>query len=486
MEESGANRRTIKKVFIAVGTYEGVLAGWRAKVSPALKDEVSSKANDDTTGTSLEIQFASPVHGGSVRSLALATGTNSYGAKGLSTLVSTGYDEYMRLHDLRKQVTSSGEIRTPSDFGTPVCASFAPPTENSTHCVIGFTSGKFAIYKKRDWSIQHVLAGHKEGISAMAVHPSGKLALTGGQSDGKLILWDLMQGKLAYVQKLPAARSNIAGRIRYESITSIVWNTKDHNGESETSCYAFSFGSHITVRDVASGEDLLDVELPSRVNQLCFLPVEEGLFVVAACNDGSLPVLAVDNLDSEKDSHERRAIMAIEPVEGPVAGEERFKCLSHVDEYLVATANSAGVVSLMNLKGAVHMIMTQEESDGVSSDEDQSPVGDESDDDDDAEQELAVDILDSVQLGTGARITCLAATAYEEEDDNNGKAEESSEDENSAEKRSEEQVKENEPSSDDKKRKRKQINMDPEAVERARKLVAEAKVIQKKKRRVKK
>jgi hypothetical protein len=41
--------------------------------------------------------------------------------------------------------------------------------------------------KKNDWAVEHVLAGHAGGIARLAVvHPSGKLALTGGHADGKL------------------------------------------------------------------------------------------------------------------------------------------------------------------------------------------------------------------------------------------------------------------------------------------------------------
>jgi protein MAK11 len=54
--------------------------------------------------------------------------------------------------------------------------------------MLGFSGGKIVVYKKRDWSIQHVLEGHKGGVASVAVHPTGRIALTGGMIDGTLKL----------------------------------------------------------------------------------------------------------------------------------------------------------------------------------------------------------------------------------------------------------------------------------------------------------
>lgn len=452
------------KIVIAAGTYDGVLAGWEL---------------DDKT-KKMKLTFATTVHAGSIRSLSLAASPNGDDAPG--SLLSSGYDETLRTHDWHKRLTSSGEIRTPSDFGTPVCSAFAPPTSQSTHCILGFSNGKIAIYKKRDWSIQHVLAGHDGGVASLAVHPSGKLALSGGVSDGKLKLWDLTKGRLAYVNKTTPASSTPSGRTRYDPILSIIWSNDGH-------FYALAYGSHVTVREVASGKDLLDVDLPSRVNQVTLMKGEKGLFVAAACNDGSLPVLAVQ--DSNEES--RRAIMAIEPIDSVVAGEERFKCISCVYGYYVVTANSAGVVSLMNLEGAVNMIMENESDD--SDEEASSPSeNDDKDSDDKSETadsdnlELAVDIIDTAQLGTGARITCLAAWCSEKLQANGV----STDDDYSANEESSTPGKERNVVADENGPKRKRpdtnnnkVTMDSVTLQKARDLVNDAKNLKKRKDRKK-
>lgn len=514
---------------IAAGTYDGVLAGWELD-------------GGSTTGDSkLKIRFAAPVHDGSVRSLALNTAASpvkrSDGKKkndgGKETaesveevalspglLLSTGFDDMLRLHDFSRSLTGSGEIRTPSEFGTPLVAALAPPSR-ATHCLVGFASGKLLIYSLKGWTVQHVLPGHSSsktsdggstcGVASLSVHPSGKLALSGGTNDGKLMLWDLTRGRLAHVSKV-TTRTSTSARKHNETVTNIVWGRRKIGRESEEEheVYGFCYGSHVTVRDVATGRDLLDVELPSRANQICLLSNPAGLFVVAACNDGSLPVLVVEDekvTSKGRDDDEtrgkssgrttRRAIMAIEPVDTTgqdchTAGEERFKCVQAVSPYHVVTANSAGVVSLMNLTGAINILQSadeedyDDENDAPECDSDGEPVEKSRRDDSDSdEEELAVDILDSIQLGTGARITCLVAWATVAADkDRAGK---DRQDETNAPQIGHEDDKaakgNPDPSS---KRKRAEVELDATTLDKARKLVSQAKKIQKRKQKKKK
>jgi WD40 repeat protein len=513
---SSGGSRIPHRLIVIAGTYDGVLAGWdtnnssssnSGNVDKLEKEEEESvevrllrKMND---GKYLKLLFAMSAHEGSVRCIDIAssisaTTTSTTTSTGLSviepgTLLSGGYDESINVYNIRKK-NQIGELRTPPDLGSPTCCSFAPPSNNnnvildaedgegdevvatnqtSTHAVIGTTSGKIIIYKRRDWSVQHILSGHgggntststssttssaasgSGGVACLAIHPTGKMALSGGRSDGKIILWDLVKGRLAYVHKIPNNKSTSRnngnsnnGRRTVECINHIVWS---NNGTR----YAYCYGSHITARDANTGETLLDVNMYPcpRVNQLTFVGGNEGLFVAAACDDGSLPVLEVgrlllDDVNDDDDDHNdddsmkkedkiRRAIMAIEPVSGPIAGDDRFKCIRSVvggSGFLVVTANSGGVISLMDLEGAARMMLTPNEENEEEDEEDDSVVDKDDDDsdidsdDDDEEVEAAVEIFDSVRVGSGARITDLAVWSYgnqdggrEEDDDNVG------------------------------------------------------------------
>lgn len=525
LEGGGGGPGRLGQVVVVAGTYDGVLAGW--EYNGANKEEADDNEGDRIQ---LKIRFASPIHNGSVRCLALNTTRSPSTAADKKSkvrgemlmspgmLVSVGFDDVIKLHDFRRHQTSRGEIRTPSEWGTPIVAALAPPS-CATHCLVGFVTGKILIYSTKDWSVQHVLSGHSStsssssttstcGVASLSVHPSGKLALSGGLNDGKLMLWDLTKGRLAHVNKVDATtKSTVASSKRLcEPIACIVWG--QYGADQEM--YGYCHGSHITVRDVATGRELLDVELPSRVHQICFLGGSSGsdsedgghtAFVAAACDDGSLPVLAVEELDDAARGQVRKAVMAIEPVvldEGQgggdgrhSAGEERFKCIQAVSPCHVVTANSAGVVSLMDLKGALRMLMEpsseedsasgEDEEGGDSSDASADEDHDDDDDDDDEEEDLAVDILASVRLGSGARITCLAAWATHLGSDSlveNG--EDAAEVEQSESNKREEESRDNSHESNPK-RKRGEVELDASALEKARKLVSKAKKIQKRK-----
>ena len=548
---------------IAVGTYDGVLAGWEFRnqsttTTPNEDEEKDStkqhdddvSEDDDDNDMSLKLTFATAVHDGSIRSLCMAGPSSSSsqqqhgkGSSGSSSrinqtqqqqqqhrrtcrrpgsLLSTGYDETLKVHDWVKRSTSSGEIRTPASFGTPTVSAFAPPPPYpSTHCIVGFSGttdgsssnavdgdnttgtggngggsgGKICIYKKKDFSVQHVMNGHEGGVSALAVHPTGKLAFSGGLCDGKLKLWDLTKGRLAFCCKLQPARM-MGKKALYDAVSSIVFSRDgDGDGDGGGGHYAISYGSHVTVRQVSSGRTLLDIELPSRVHQVDLMQVPEGMFVVAACNDGSLPVIAVE--DQDDGGQARRAIMAIEPVESHLAREQRFKCIQHVRDYCVVTANSAGVVSLMDLHGAVKMIMSDDEEsnvddndDSASDDDDNDRNGDMNNDEEGTnsdDMEMAVDIIDSVRLGTGARITCLTAWCNGSDSsilpDKDGMTAETT-----VESKDDENRENSSPSMPQSHRKRNGTEpdgreMNHEAVKRARLLVQEAKKLSKKKQK---
>lgn len=535
------SNRIPSRLTIVAGTYDGVLAGWdtveRTKTE-ADQNDIELKLLRRNDGRHLKLSFAMAAHEGSVRCIDVAGAplAASEGKKGKEgrkrqrsdadadagdiadsaapsppmpepgMLLSGGYDETINVYNLQKS-SQAGELKTPSDLGSPLCCSFAPPSNSAaaasssppTHALVGLTSGKIVLYKKSDWSVQHVLSGHDEGgVQCLAVHPTGRMALTGGR-DNKIVLWDLMKGRLAFVHKLPKqAKGGGSSKV---SVNHIVWS-------EDGSRYAFCHGPKITARDVASGEDLLDVAMPSRVNQLAFIGGPEGMFLAAACDDGGLPVLEVGQLEETDDANERRAIMAIEPVDTLVAGDERLKCIKCVEGgsgFLVATANSGGVVSLMDLEGAARMMLTGSNDGGGGEDEESREKGsDESDSDsegdEDEEVEAAVEILDSVRLGSGARITDLAVWSYggEDEDEEFGSDEEeqptpieksTDEEEDVAVEEEESHTKKKNKKGDAKENKsvfgNNKIELDAEAVEKARKLVGQAKKHQKKKKKQK-
>ena len=253
-------------------------------------------------------------------------------------------------------------------------------------------------------TVQHILPGHDDrGVQCIAVHPSGKMALSGGR-DGKICLWDLMRGRLAYVHKIP----NAGKKGRKATVNHIVWS-----GDGRRYAYCTHEGN-VHAKEMETGRELLDIQMHpgGRANQVCFIGGEDGIFLAAACNDGGLPVFAVGSVDEEdEEMGTRRAIMAIEPVEGvATAGDERFKCIQSVSGgsgFLVITANSGGIISVVDLEGAAQMMLSDDGGDG-----DGDSSSSESGDSDSDDEEVAAEILESVRIGTGARITCISSWSY--------------------------------------------------------------------------
>jgi len=423
-------------------------------------------------------------------------GGNDSGSSNLipDVLISCGYDEAVNIFSLSKQ-QQSGELKTPSNLETPTCSSFAPPNDPSpTHVLIGLSSGKIVIYRKKDWSIQHILACHDEkGVNSIAVHPSGKMALSGGK-DGKICLWDLMRGRLAFVHKISGG--SMDGRKC--TVNDIIWSD---DGKRYAYC---THEGNITAREMETGNDLLNINLPttSKPNQICFVGGEDGLFLAAGCNDGGLPLFSVGSVDEEdEEAGTRRALMAIEPVQGvATAGDERFKCIRSVkggSGYLVITANSGGIISLVDLEGAARMMLddgNDNEEDGQHGEEDSNTNY--SSDEEDQDEDLAAEILSSVRIGSGARITAISVwsqsntedISFNVEEDGNNDVELDSNtvgDEPQLEETAH-QMKKRKTTTISMGGKNNEIEMDSDAIERARALVSQAKKHEKRKSKKKK
>lgn len=237
--------------------------------------------SDPSPSSSSPLQtFAYTPHQGSVRSLAIPR----EGAKAGLLLVSGGMDEHIRMYDLRKRA-EVGELL--HHKGTITALGFV----GSSHLLSGSEDGLVCIWRVYDWSLLHILGGHKGAVTAVALHPSGKLALSTGR-DRSLRLWDLVKGRCAYITKLEAVAE------------SVKWS---EGGET----YALLLGDRrLEVRRTADNKPTAILTHPLRITSLAFLPSsssdsddeeeegEEGKgggkkvqHVLTACDDGQLRVV---------------------------------------------------------------------------------------------------------------------------------------------------------------------------------------------------
>lgn len=163
-----------KKYLLSVGSYEKSLYG------------VEVTVQEDSSVTS-KVAFAFPAHTGYLKCISC---TDSFLATGST-------DESIRLFFLLKR----------KDYGTltlhqgSVTALQLFEQAGNHFLISGSEDGFVAISTKqgRDWECVQKLRAHKRGVTALAVHPSGKMVMTAG-NDHKLKLWDLVRGKLSYAE----------------------------------------------------------------------------------------------------------------------------------------------------------------------------------------------------------------------------------------------------------------------------------------------
>lgn len=77
--------------------------------------------------------------------------------------------------------------------GTVTCAEIW----GGTHLLTGSEDKTVIVWRTKDWVSLSTLRGHKEKLSALAVHPSGKLSLVSDVA-GTLYLWNLTSAKCVF------------------------------------------------------------------------------------------------------------------------------------------------------------------------------------------------------------------------------------------------------------------------------------------------
>lgn len=158
---------------IMLGTYEEFILGYKIVKKLKTKDEYE-----------LEPSFHARAHIGPVRSL---VGLNKF-------VISGGSDEQCKVFDLVKRV-EHGQLM--HHMGTVSCLAgygkaylFSASDDNS-----------LAVTRVGSWQVEKTLYKHQAGITALAVHPTGKIAFSAGK-DKKLITWNLVKARPAFITNI--------------------------------------------------------------------------------------------------------------------------------------------------------------------------------------------------------------------------------------------------------------------------------------------
>ena len=126
---------------------------------------------------------------------------------------------------------------------------------------------------------------HTGGVTCIAVHPSGKLALSAGK-DRKLVTWNLVKGRSAYITNI----KEVADFIRWSP---------------DGSRYVVGFYKHADVYSTAQATVTLSIRLPGRANAAEFLD-EDTMLLAGEMPEIEAYCLKSNQLLSKFEAHERR------------------------------------------------------------------------------------------------------------------------------------------------------------------------------------
>lgn len=278
---------------IVAGSYEHKIFGF----------DCLAETDDDSMSLALTPVFAYAPHAGCVKSVAMS---------GNGQLLASGStDEHIKLYNLKTRrelgdlIQHDGAITTLDFFG-------------KTHLMSGAADGMLAIWRTKDWECLKVMRGHKGEVHDVAIHPTGRLALSVGK-DKSLRLWNLLKGRSAYIKNI-----HIEG-------TKVVWS---HTGVN----YAVAADKQFMVYNLESGKQMVEVKSPSGyANDISFVGDD---MIVSGFDDGTARVYGVETGKQVHviQAHEKR-VKALQVVPSPLAN----------DTYLLVTACTDGSLRVWDL-----------------------------------------------------------------------------------------------------------------------------------------
>jgi protein MAK11 len=205
---------------IIVGSYEEFLLGYNLTKKKKTYQLVQT--------------FTNHSHCASIRSVAV---TSKYLASGSS-------DETIKLFNLKRRSEIGGLIE---HSGTVNSLQFW----KNSHLFSAGDDGKLCLFKTKGWECMRTLLGHKESITSLAVHPSGKLALTVSK-DKHLRTWNLIKGRSAFITNLKTVAELV------------LWSP-------DGSLYAIASGNNVTVYKVETAGVINVIDFGKKVLAVSFV-----------------------------------------------------------------------------------------------------------------------------------------------------------------------------------------------------------------------
>ncbi|RVD80228.1 uncharacterized protein DFL_008130 [Arthrobotrys flagrans] len=418
---------------IIAGSYDRVLHGLRV----AIPSSVATTNTDDSTetGTSFTPLFLFTAHAASIRCLAVSPPSdgNSSSTTSKRILATSSPDTKINLYHLHTR-TNLGTLAPPSASPTTSLVFPSKSTLISTD-----EAGYIHIFKTRDWSLLsslhcpapkpkpgQILSGG--GVNSIAVHPSGKLALSVSRHEKSVRMWNLMTGRKAGVLVFPKSIPRLVTGVSGEGLK-VVWRPGGKEGYAvmfERGVVLFGVDSVVhgsfTTTPVSKVHQIKFLEVPlgegGEEQELCFLATEDGRVVVYLIpkSDESKPISEEKEKEKEKEDEEKSEdikpilLATITPTTSDKIRIKDFDILPHPStdqksKYFLTTANSEGIIRVYSLDFArIQIEAAKKQKTGEK----------------EAETEVVVDVkadglaVMAGEYDTNRRITCLTTAEVED------------------------------------------------------------------------
>jgi len=275
---------------IILGSYESFVIGikFRYKSQHSKERELVQSFNDH-------------VHQASIRSVSCSS----------KYMVSCSTDETIEVYNMIRRCHVHTILQ---HSGTVTSLTFTP---DESHLISTSDDGSIAVFETGSWKLKKLWdKAHKgSAVSFLAVHPSGKLALSVGK-DKTLRTWNLVKGRPAYT-------TNHSSMTAYYFFDKIIWSPAGQY-------YALSLNTKLMIYNIETAGISCTVEDSQKIHCVTFLTEQ---FVCFGTENGSLHCYN---------------IVKNESVWEMKIGDIRVKCLMKVDNWLV-TALSDGHISVWEL-----------------------------------------------------------------------------------------------------------------------------------------
>ncbi|XP_065059382.1 p21-activated protein kinase-interacting protein 1-like [Rhopilema esculentum] len=255
-------------VEVIVGTYNHVLIGIRIS-----NKEESEKEWEFTPS------FTDQGHDGCIKTV----------ASGGKYLASGSTDETIRLYNLKKHVELGSLVQ---QSGSITSLAFS----GNTHMLSASEDGTISIWKCKSWDCVKTLKGHRDAVTSISIHPSGRLALSVSK-DKTIRTWNLLTGRSAYTTNIKQV-----GEL-------VNWSP---GGE----CYVVASGSKATVYKISEPGETCVISCDKSI--LCMEFISENVLLLA----GELDEIIVYDIKDKKQlqtfkAHEIR-VKSVKSVKNPL------------------------------------------------------------------------------------------------------------------------------------------------------------------------